>query len=38
MICVNCALPVQTLFTEYGKGHIQLTQCVSLLIPPFSHF
>jgi hypothetical protein len=28
MICVECRRPVVTLYTEYSKGNIRLTQCV----------
>ncbi|PJF18801.1 hypothetical protein PSACC_01334 [Paramicrosporidium saccamoebae] len=26
-VCVECANPVSSLYTEYGKGHIVLAQC-----------
>jgi hypothetical protein len=28
-ICVECDAPVATLYTEYSKGNIRLTSCVS---------
>ncbi|KAJ2725565.1 sterol homeostasis protein [Coemansia sp. Benny D115] len=26
-ICIECGFPVNSLYTEYGAGHIRLTQC-----------
>ncbi|KAJ2829562.1 sterol homeostasis protein [Coemansia erecta] len=28
-VCIECGRPVSNLFTEYGAGHIRLTQCTN---------